>query len=95
VDILKNLISSSIVLALLGAATMPVSAQTQDGTGPTRSQTRAELAALESVGYYPAYSHGPDYPLNLQEAERKVAAQHPADARDGAPTDGVSTVGAR
>ncbi|WP_031358757.1 DUF4148 domain-containing protein [Caballeronia sordidicola] len=92
---MKKLISCSMLAAFIGAAAVPVFAQTQSAAEVTRAQTRADLAALERVGYYPAYGHGPDYPLDLQTAERKVAAQKDEEAQYGSSAGGTSAVGSR
>jgi hypothetical protein len=37
-----------------------------------------ELEELEAVGYNPSVGDDPNYPADIQEAERKVAAMHAA-----------------
>ncbi|MGY6119548.1 DUF4148 domain-containing protein [Paraburkholderia strydomiana] len=80
--------------AFIATTALPVVAHAQSAS-VTRAQTRADLVALEHIGFYPAYSHGPDYPLNFQEAERKVAAQRAADSQYGPSPNGTLDAGTR
>jgi hypothetical protein len=92
-DIMKSTTISAVLVALIGFATVPAFAQ--DEQPVTRAQVKAEVAALEHVGYNPAYSHGPDYPANLQVAEKKLAAKQLNGSQYGPSTDGTSASGAR
>ncbi|SAK98732.1 membrane protein [Caballeronia temeraria] len=78
-----------VALASSGMATA------QNATPVTRAQLKAELIALEKAGYNPSRSSGADYPLNLQAAERKVAAERSIDSQYGPVTDGTSASGSR
>jgi hypothetical protein len=44
----------------------------------TRADVRHELEELEAAGYDPSRGDDSDYPADIQEAERKVAAMHAA-----------------
>jgi hypothetical protein len=44
----------------------------------TRADVRHELEELEAAGYDPSRGDESDYPADIQEAERKVAAMHAA-----------------
>ncbi|OAJ54756.1 hypothetical protein A6V36_34905 [Paraburkholderia ginsengiterrae] len=44
----------------------------------TRAEVRHELEELEAVGYNASQGDDGDYPADIQEAERKVAAMHAA-----------------
>ncbi|MGY6119549.1 DUF4148 domain-containing protein [Paraburkholderia strydomiana] len=85
---------STAAMALVALAVSGM-AEAQVNTPVTRSQVKAELIALEKAGYNPAYNSGADYPLNLQAAERKVAAERAIAAQYGAETDGTSASGTR
>lgn len=49
----------------------------------TREQVRHQLEELEAAGYDPALTGDVNYPEDLLEAERKVAAKHAADKQNG------------
>jgi hypothetical protein len=58
----------------------PAIAFAQQNDGPvTRAQVRAELAALESVGYNP--NDWINYPENIQAAEQRLAAKRAAEGK--------------
>lgn len=66
--------------ALLIASTC-VYAQTPPDPGAhplTRAEVLHELEELEAAGYNPSQGDEGDYPADIQEAERKVAAMHAA-----------------
>lgn len=44
----------------------------------TRAEVRHELEELEAAGYNPSQGDEGDYPADIQEAQRKVAAMHAA-----------------
>ncbi|WNC93728.1 DUF4148 domain-containing protein [Paraburkholderia sp. FT54] len=44
----------------------------------TRADVRHELEELEAAGYDPSRGDDSNYPADIQEAERKVAAMHAA-----------------
>lgn len=68
--------SSHIALATLltvSVSMAPLLAHAQSANGfATRAQVRADLVALQSVGYSP---NDDDYPANIQSAERLISAK--------------------
>jgi hypothetical protein len=42
----------------------------------TRAQVKAELVDLEKAGYNPNMANDPNYPADLQKAEKKVWLEH-------------------
>jgi type II secretory pathway pseudopilin PulG len=65
-----------LVLAVAAAIVFPVAGYAQEsGASVTRAQVRAELVQLENVGYRPGRANDPHYPVDIQAAEAKVAAQ--------------------
>lgn len=82
------------LLALLGT-TAPAFAQQSANQPVTRAQVVAEVKALQRVGYNPARAQGPDYPLNLQAAEKRLAAERDASLDYGVTTDSNSEAGKR
>lgn len=62
-----------LIAALLVAVSAVVAAPAFAGESTvTRSQVRAELAALQQAGYLPNRPNDPNYPDNLQAALRRV-----------------------
>lgn len=72
---MKSLIQAVVVAAALAA---PVAVFAQSNAPLTRAQVRAELVQLEKAGYQPAASDNTTYPVQIQAAEAKVAAQNGA-----------------
>ena len=72
---MKSLIQAVVVAAALAA---PVAVFAQSNAPLTRAQIRAELVQLEKAGYQPAASDNTTYPVQIQAAEAKVAAQNGA-----------------
>jgi type II secretory pathway pseudopilin PulG len=67
--IAKVLVSFAVVAA-------PAFAFAQDQSAPlTRAQVKAELVQLEQAGYSAASGENANYPVDIQAAEAKVAAQ--------------------
>jgi uncharacterized protein DUF4148 len=65
----------------LGAIATPVLSFAQNTNGPvTRAEVRAELLRLEQAGYNPASGDETNYPVEIQAAEAKVAAEDAARA---------------
>jgi hypothetical protein len=65
----------------LGAIATPVLSFAQNTNGPvTRAEVRAELVRLEQAGYNPASGDETNYPVEIQAAEAKVAAEDAARA---------------
>jgi len=83
------------VLAVIGAtlAALPTLANAQSAqSGPTRAQVQAELAQLESVGFYPG-ARDPHYPDNIQAAEAKLHARDEMKKSVGGAAMGVAQSG--
>jgi len=82
-----NLLSKAIIFSVMVNAPMLAFAQSVNANhGPvTRAEVRAELAAVERVGYQPSATD-PTYPASIQAAEAKVTQQH-ATARAMTPAD--------
>lgn len=72
---MKSLIQAVVVATALAA---PVAVFAQSNAPLTRAQVRAELVQLEKAGYQPAASDNTTYPVQIQAAEAKVAAQNGA-----------------
>ena len=92
---MKRLRSGLMLALTIAVTTGPVIVRAQDAAPKTRAQVNAELAALERAGYHPDYSQDPDYPYNLQAAERKVAAEQTTTTQYGSSTSGSSASGSR
>jgi opacity protein-like surface antigen len=90
--IMKSLIKAVAVAAVLA---IPALSFAQSNQPVTRAQVRAELIQLEKAGYNPAESDQTTYPVELQAAEARVAANN-AKAQNsgyGASTNGSSQSG--
>ncbi|OXI90544.1 hypothetical protein CFB40_09365 [Burkholderia sp. AU31652] len=67
------MMKTQLIAALLVAVSAAVAAPAFAGDSTvTRSQVRAELAALQQAGYLPNRPNDPNYPDNLQAALRRV-----------------------
>lgn len=84
-----------VSLLSLVATTGPVFAQESGSQPVTRAQVVAEVKALQRVGYNPASAQGPDYPLNLQAAQRRLAAERDGALQYGTMSEGTSEAGKR
>jgi hypothetical protein len=62
----------ALAIATLGA---PVSSFAQTSHPLTRAEVLADLIRVEQAGYNPARGDDPNYPVDIQAAEAKVAAQ--------------------
>ena len=85
----------SIVPAIAIAAVLAVPgfAQAREDGPVTRAQVRAELVQLERAGYNPAGDET-TYPVQIQAAEARVAAQQAASQSSfGGVDDGASASG--
>ncbi|MGF6770260.1 hypothetical protein P3T18_002739 [Paraburkholderia sp. GAS199] len=86
--LLNRLAARAISAALAaGAALFVIStgAHAQASSGPgahplTRAEVRHELEELEAAGYNPSQGDDSSYPVDIQEAEQKVAAMHAGQA---------------
>jgi hypothetical protein len=86
---MKSLIQTVVVAAALAA---PALSFAQSNAPVTRAQVRAELVQLEKAGYHP----GDDeihYPVAVQAAEARVAAQNGATSGYGGVASGASQSG--
>ncbi|WP_423922708.1 DUF4148 domain-containing protein [Caballeronia sp.] len=90
-----KLVHSLIVAAVLAIPAASSFAQASAASnGPvTRAQVRAELVQLEQAGYRPGSGDDTSYPVQLQAAEARVAAQNGATAGYGGVADGSSASG--
>ncbi|MFM0736304.1 DUF4148 domain-containing protein [Paraburkholderia xenovorans] len=85
---LNRLVARTVSGALCASAALlftsaGVYAQTAPASGThqvTRAEVRHELEELEAAGYNPSQGEDENYPADIQEAERKVAAMHAAQA---------------
>jgi hypothetical protein len=84
----------AVVIAVALAA--PVASFAQSNQPVTRAQVRAQLVQLEKAGYRPGVGDDPDYPVDIQAAEARVAAQNATASNTGygASTSGSSQSGA-
>jgi len=75
---MKNLIQA---VAVAAALVVPVAsfAQAQSNGPVTRAEVRAQLVQLEKAGWRPGAGADPNYPDDIQAAERKVAAMNGGD----------------
>ncbi|TAL95891.1 MAG: DUF4148 domain-containing protein [Paraburkholderia sp.] len=91
---MKALIKAAVVAAVLAA---PVVSFAQSNEPLTRAQVRAELVQLQKAGYSPLDDRN-SYPVHIQEAEARIAAQNgasPVNTSYGPATKGSSQAGAR
>jgi hypothetical protein len=91
---MKKLIPAVLVATLLAAPVASFAQSAQSSQPVTRAQVRAELIALENVGYDPL-SDRQDYPRNIQAAEARLQAQRAqhAVARGDTSGYGVQEIG--
>ncbi|WP_433706588.1 DUF4148 domain-containing protein [Paraburkholderia sacchari] len=80
-----------LVSPVLAAGNQPTEASSH---GLTRAQVRAELVDLENAGYHPGDGDSTDYPVEIQAAEARVAAQHAAQNAMGGVTGASTASGA-
>lgn len=87
----RALSGALVVSAAILATSTGAYAQTSATPGThqvTRAEVRHELEELEAAGYDPSRGDDNDYPADIQEAERKVAAMRAAQTNalnDGQP----------
>ncbi|WP_027800096.1 DUF4148 domain-containing protein [Paraburkholderia dilworthii] len=88
---MKSLIKAVAIAAVFAA---PVASFAQSSQQPvTRAEVRNQLIQLEQAGYNPAVSNDPDYPADIQAAERRVQAQNPVVAQTQQPVADTSGYG--
>jgi hypothetical protein len=92
---MKSLIKAAVVAAVLAA---PVVSFAQSNQPVTRAQVREELVQLQKAGYSPLDDRN-SYPVHIQAAEARIAAQNGAPQADnsgyGVATKGSSQAGFR
>ncbi|HXZ06541.1 MAG TPA: DUF4148 domain-containing protein [Paraburkholderia sp.] len=81
------------VVVSLTVLAAPAVSFAQSDTGPTRAQVQAELVQLESAGYRLNEDHN-TYPVAIQAASARVAAQDAATSGVGGVVSGSSGAGA-
>jgi beta-glucosidase-like glycosyl hydrolase len=91
VVIMKSLIKA-VALAVVLAA--PVATFAQSNQPVTRAQVRAELVQLEKAGYNPSQNDDATYPVQIQAAEARVAAENASASGVGGVVSGSLASGA-
>jgi beta-glucosidase-like glycosyl hydrolase len=89
---MKSLIKA-VALAVVFAA--PIASFAQSNQPVTRAQVRAELVQLEKAGYNPSQNDDATYPVQIQAAEARVAAQNASSSGVGGVVSGSSASGVR
>ena len=75
----KNLMDKLVVIpVVITALIAPTLSFAQLPAGLTRAEVVADLVRLEKAGYNPAAGDGSKYPVDVQAAEARVAAQDAA-----------------
>ncbi len=72
---MKSLIKTLLVAAVIA---VPVASFAQENQPLTRAEVRAQLVQLEQAGYRPGDGDNTTYPVQIQAAEARVAAEQPA-----------------
>jgi Domain of unknown function (DUF4148) len=76
--IMKSLIPAVAVAAILAAPVAAFAQAADTSQQPmTRAEVRNQLIQLEQAGYNPSDSNDPNYPADIQAAERRVQAENP------------------
>jgi hypothetical protein len=70
-------------ISAVAFAALPLAALAQSTAPVTRAQVRAELVQLEQAGYQPTAPESFAYPVDIQTAEARVAAQNGAAGTSG------------
>lgn len=86
---MKSLVQAVVLAAALAA---PVLSFAQSNTPVTRAQVRAELVQLEKTGYRPG-DDDVHYPVAVQAAEARVAAENGEGSGYGGAANGTSQSG--
>jgi hypothetical protein len=84
---LKSLIPA---IALVSAMAAPAVSFAQSSEPVTRAQVRADLVQVENAGYRVGDGDQTSYPVGIQAAEAKVAAQNGATSSYGGVASGSS-----
>lgn len=61
-----------IITCSLLSATYSLAQNSNNSTPLTRAQVKQDLKDVEAAGYNPATSNDPEYPQDIQKAEKKV-----------------------
>jgi hypothetical protein len=88
---MKSLIKAVAIAAVLAA---PIASFAQSNQPVTRAQVRAELVQLEKAGYSPSQGDHSTYPVQIQAAEARVAAENQSSSGVGGVASGSSDSGA-
>lgn len=88
---MKSLIKAIAIAAVLAA---PIASFAQSNQPVTRAQVRAELVQLEKAGLNPSQDGDATYPVQIQAAEARVAAQNESSSGVGGVVSGSSASGA-
>jgi hypothetical protein len=94
---MENIMKIRILAALIVASAIaaPAFAGT-DAPALTRAQVRAELVQLQAAGYNQSRGEDANYPVEIQAAEARVAAQNGgSSAYGGVAANGSSAAGVR
>ncbi|MFL9902466.1 DUF4148 domain-containing protein [Paraburkholderia fungorum] len=87
---LKSLIPAFV---LASALAMPAVSFAQSNGPVTRAQVRAELVQIEKAGYHVSDGEHTSYPVGIQAAEAKVAAENGVASGYGGAIAGSSEAG--
>ena len=86
-----NPIIKAVAIATVLVA--PVASFAQSNQPVTRAEVRSQLVQLENAGYKP-WANEADYPVDLQAAEARVAAESNSTSSVGGAVNGTSEAGA-
>jgi hypothetical protein len=87
---MRSIIQAVAIVAALAAPTVTFA---QSSGTLTRAQVRSELTELEKAGYHVGDGDETTYPVELQQAEARVAREHTASTEYGGVSDGSSASG--
>ncbi len=80
---MKTLTRTLLLACAIATPALAFAQSTQDPI--TRAQVYADLVRVEKAGYHPGVGDDSTYPVDLQRAEAKIAAQDAAKAATVAP----------
>jgi hypothetical protein len=81
---MKSLIQAVAIAAILAAPAAAFAQAADTSQQPiTRAEVKNQLIQLEQAGYNPADANDPNYPADIQAAERRVQAENPPVAQQG------------
>lgn len=70
---MKSLVQAIAIAVVLA---VPAASFAQSNQPVTRAQVRAELVQLEKAGYHPGGAERTNYPVQIQAAETRIAAEN-------------------